>query len=796
MKPPIDIKGRLGEIERELRQGHAKQPEGMLKELMRNMRRDALAEWKTTLDEVINRFQPKRKQALHRFLDGQISRSQTVEVREPKVVSPLAGDPLAVTIDHEAEFRKELAELSQKHIFQWATSYQECLFRHFDRYLETDVPPTVVVRRCLAEHSEEIFTKGYGHQRDAKEATHFTAVEKSIGGLVRFLDLPLEYYSNRTSITHRRRAVRALRELFSAACLGILEGYAAVRFGRERGDSLLPKFAARWGHNLAFLTSISAMDVMDLVEAGPLTEGIAHTVTPLLASIERLIDQPRQDYLPLPLSGRFSQKDGFLQIGLRAPSTASGSLMEARAYLDAEYVFSEALSEAHARNIILVVAPLKPHVRAYMLQRQALSDMVVEADVADSGSVAHRAEQVWKRTILSLQSKHPVGVISYNIARDFPLNRPNPMPFYRVQRTSVHDLLRTFSRTNGVRLWCSVRRSGKTTACFGLDDTAGDSVIVAQTCGTGPTDNAKLFYERVRAAESSGSHLRPNFVEEVVAECLPVANGARRKVLIVDEYETLFEFLRTAAEHNRYVRYTVVQPLLNQLVEFAHDNLLVLLGQQPDAHYILMDQNQLAPYVRQDPFPLFELDRGTRAGEFGKLVAKVLTEHIEFDPSFLAALHSETAGHPYLTVNVLCAFVDWLIDNRHPNLKLDAGDFIGFRNTRLERRQMALGNDYNFFREAIAEAMSERGYKHNRWLYTVYWVLRQIGEVDPSGLSIPRNILPGLMKRIPAPRPLPDPWEILRTATQANFLRHDEEEISVKIPTLGRLASAVRPGLA
>ena len=816
MIPPADTEARLREIEQELRLGHGEQPQRMLMALMRDMRRETLGEWKPTLEPIIDRFQAKRRGELQEFLDARIQ-GRPAGVREPTTSTIYEVSPTVGGIDQEIGFREELGELSRKHIFQWATNYRDCLFRHFDRHLsraETETDASVAaIRRHLSEHSHEIFAKGYGHERDTKHTPHFGAVQKSVGGLARFLDLPLDYYSIRAPSTYRQQPVLALRALFSAACLGILEGYAAVRFDKERGDSLLPKFSYRWGHNLAFLTPATAKEAAGLLEPGSLTAGILGSVVPLLASIDRLINKRREDYFPLPLSGRFSWRDRFLEIGLRAPRSASSrSSMEARAYLDAEHVFPHALTEAHTRNVALVVAPLKPDVRAYVRDRTALSGMVVEVVEADgaeprqpsdqgtfgSRAVAEMAEQVLSRTIYDLRSKRTGEAISHNIAREFPLDTPNPMPFYRVQRTSVRDLLRTFDRTNGVRLWCSVRRSGKTTACFGLDYTAADSVIISQTCGTGPTDNARMFYDKVCAAAASGSLLEAGFVKRAVDECSPVVADGRRRVLIVDEYETLFAFLRAAAEQNDYVRYTVVQPLLNQLVEFARDNLLVLLGQQPDAHFILMDQNQLAPYVRQDPFPLFEHDTGTRAGEFGELVGKVLTERIGCDPGFLEALHRETAGHPFLTVNVLCALVDWLIEQKRPYRGLNLGetDFTEFRGAKLKPSQMAMSIDYSFFREAIKQAMSERGYKNNRWLFTVYWVLREISRRDPESLSIPRDRLHAVMARIPAPGELDDPWEVLRTATQANFLQYNEEEIGVKIRMLGRLAAAIRPGLA
>ena len=800
----MDIEARLTRIEERLAIGHAEEPEAMLRRLIEQMGRQSLTEWRPTLDPVIERFQPKRRKRLLEFLDTRIS-GRAPEVREPAVATayPEAARAAERADAREEQFRKDLRELGDRHIFQWATSYRDCLFRHFDRFLEhaeatADDHSLPAVRRCLSEHAHEIFSKGYGHVRDSKGATHSDAVQKSISGLVRFLDLPLDHYSVRATNTYDQNAILGLRSLFSAATMGILHGYAAVSFGAESGGALLPRFSRRWGHNLAFLTPEAAREVVELVEPGPFSEGIERSVVPLLESIDRLIRKQREDYFPLPLLGRFSWDDRLLEIGVRAPRSASARrVIEARAYLEGEQAFSNALTEALARNVALVVAPLRPHVREFVRETDTVATIVVDADAPGAGTTVERAVEVWTRTIHSLRSRRTGPAISHNIAREFPLRTPSMMPFYRVERTSIRDLLSAFDRNNGVRLWCSVRRSGKTTACFGLDFTAADSVIVSQTCGTGPSPDAKLFFDKVSEAVVSSTRLEGDFVETSVADCAPVTPDGRRKVLIIDEYETLFGFLGAAADRDSYVRYTVVQPLLNQFVEFARDNLLVLLGQQPDAHFILMDQNQLAPYVRQDPFPLFEHVSGSRAGEFGQLVAKVFTERIDCDPGFLGSLHEETGGHPFLTVNVLCSLVDWLIEQKRPyrGLSLNQGDFAEFKNARLQLRHLAIGTDYDFFRRAAKEAMGSRGYDVNPWLFTVYWVLREISGGGTDDLSIRRRELAGLMERIPAPGPLPEPSEVLQSASQANFLRYDEDKVWVRIRTLGRLAAAVRPGL-
>ena len=124
----MDTEARLREIERELRQGHAEQPEKMLLELMRDMRKETLSEWGPTLEPVIDRFQPKRRRLLREALDARI-RGRPAEVREPTANSVYEASPTVEETDNEAGFREELGELSRAHIFQWATSYRDCLFR-------------------------------------------------------------------------------------------------------------------------------------------------------------------------------------------------------------------------------------------------------------------------------------------------------------------------------------------------------------------------------------------------------------------------------------------------------------------------------------------------------------------------------------------------------------------------------------------------------------------------------------------------------------------------------------------
>ena len=474
------------------------------------------------------------------------------------------------------------------------------------------------------------------------------------------------------------------------------------------------------------------------------------------------------------------------------------------------FVETEDLREAAGRQMALVLAPLKPDVRKIVDDNERLNAIIVPVSQTSAeteeernrvrNTAASSAFQCLDKALYSLRSKLEAdSPITYNFAREFPLHEPNKAAFFHVARTSVRALLQTFERRNGVRLWCSVRRSGKTTACLDMETTTGDSNIIPQTCGASQVAEAAVFYQKVRDAVALRKMVSGTFVKDTITECVQFDVDGGRTVLIIDEYETLFGLMQNAVKDDTATRYNVVQPILNQLAEFSHNNLLVFLGQQPDAHFILMDQNQLAPYVTQDSFPLFEHVRGTATGEFPELVSKILLGRIECAAGFLDALFEETAGHPFLTANVLVEFVEYLMEKkrRQVGLEVREEDFADFSSEKLDANGILRSSEYDFFRHAAAAALSEQGYQDNPWLFTAYWILRLIASGNSDRFRIGRSSFQDLVKRIPVPRGghLPEPSEILRTATRANFLSLDEPHICVRVRTLGRIAAAVQPML-
>ena len=788
-------------IENHLDKGHGKEPETLLRRLLDDIGPQELRDWQLDLQRIVERFQPRRRAELNQALQDALGRGAARNV-EP-VPESISDEDLAHLED---DFRAALRELSQRHIFQWSTFYRDCLNLFSERMVQASdggTKATVfdIARRGLAEHSNEIFSKGYAHLRGQQSSDHGHAIRKGLGGLSKFVDIVVELYTAHASTSADVLRIEILRRLVSAFLSGILEGFSAVAFGNEGGGWVLSQHARSWAHYFAFLTSRDARLVCDVLGEGDFVEGVRSAILPVLAALER-IHTTTGGLAPAPFIGQFLWDERRLDILLRPPASSDDYfLLEVSCFLDGSLATTRAVQEAGARGAELIVAVLKPDVAEFVESHPQLQhSTVVAADSTQGGRVEAEAYQIlygtYYRRFSPREAHHP---LTYNIAQDFPLRDPFRARYYHVPRSSVRDHLRTFERKNGVRLWCSVRRSGKTTACFDLGTTTGDSVIVSQTCdSTEQVEDAHLFYDLVLEALASENQLDSAFVASAVEQCAPPnLREASRYVLVIDEYETLFGRLRAAVRKDLDLRYVVVQPLLNQLVAFAKDNLLVFMGQQPNAHFILMDQNQLSAYVQQDSFPLFEHNRGTTAGEFAEFVRKVLSERIAFDGGFADLLYNETSGHPFLTANALVELVQWLIDCKRParNLRVRSDDMQEFTRARLAQDRIKLASEYDFFRSAISEAMSIDGQRQTPWLYAVYSVLRAIAEVSPEAFRVTRVEFSAMCSRMGLESLGFDPDEILRTGAQANFFRYDDNSVTPRIRLLARIAASTRPRL-
>jgi hypothetical protein len=461
-------------------------------------------------------------------------------------------------------------------------------------------------------------------------------------------------------------------------------------------------------------------------------------------------------------------------------------------YTSRRFVDRNQIEDAASRGVGAVLAPLHADLRIQMLNVERFSDIIVptEGDEPHTRLVALLEDHFYDSAGTSSNR-----IIDFNYAAAFPLESPFLTRYSHVYRSSVRLLMQDFQLRNGVRLWCSVRRSGKTTACASdLGSTTSQTTVLAQTCDqTGQIADGDIFITAVRQALDSGRRLPDDFVATTVAACLPLENDGR-VVLVLDEYETLFGELKSAMDFDGGTRYRVVQPLLNQLVAFTRDNLLIFMGQQPNAHWILTDQNQLSPVVMQDNFPLFAHDKGSQStDEFEELLRKMMSPHVRLDDEFVDAVYEEAGGHPFLTGKMLIAFWDWLIEKHFPTSALDPAKvelFQDFAKESLTASAVAHSAHYDMFKHAAADHLSPRGRESVPWLHSVYSAMRGLVLNSRETFSMPEAQFESMVERYSGSM---SPQELLASATRSNFLTLENGLVRPKIRVLARIAAAVRP---
>jgi hypothetical protein len=797
----------LAQVERLVETVKPQEAEDRLLSLIGAMGEEELRVWEADLRLTIGRFLPKRRKGLLLTLDGRLSETNGAPGGG---LNPPAADPqLGVdVVSLRSELEEKLRFLSDRHIYQWSTFYRDALSIFFDRFLAAAADEAAreealqAVREPIVLHAGEIWGKGFQYLTSHVHETPDHAVRKSVGGLQRFLDLPIEFFSAKDAGVGPVEA-RALRAVCSAMLGGILEGFALARFGDFSGGEILSRYPRSWAHSLAFLIDDDLERLLNLIEPGDFRDGISRSVRPLIQALDELGTRVG-DYVPLTALAQMNWESRRLDASIQPPPySAEPQLIEIQCYLDPSFVARRELDEAANRNVGVVVAPLRPDLRAFVEQNERLKSFVVAGADDESGINVVRQRVVSNLEFAIYRRRSPrMGAqpLQYNFAREFPLHNPFLTRYFHVYRSSVRELLRTFERRNGVRLWCSIRRSGKTTACLDLGTTTGDSVIVSQTCETtGQIPEGSLFYDSVCDALTNGKQIGSTYFADLVGKAAGErASTEGRVVFVLDEYETLFGRLKSAVGREPDLRYTVAQPLLNQMVAFTRENLLVFLGQQPNAHFILMDQNQLSAYVEQDPFPLFGHEEGTAQGELSELVGKVLTDRVSVDPSFVDGIHDETAGHPYLTVNLLVEFVDWLIEKHRPvsSLQLDGDDFGKFSKQKLRPKNVSLSPEYRFFREAISEALSSEARATTPWLHGIYTCIRGVVRSSSETFRCRRDDFESIVERAQLEEIGMHADLLLTTGSQANFLDYNEREVWPKIRLLARLAAVTRGRVA
>ena len=753
------------------------------------------------ITEIINRFLPKKKRDLSDAywsrLDGEA------------VVSPGSSSDTLDTSANLQSFITSLGErfneLSKWHIFQWSTYYKDELraimaetveLLRLGNYADAAF---AAVGTAIQSHSVEIFNKGFSFVMSQNWATKEAAMTKSLGGLRAFLELPVEIYAYESSRITEPRDCRALRLVTSRMLRGILIGFLDSNIGEVNPGELLVKTAKTWVHVLPLFeeSDLNSLDeYLDLKSIAPI---LGHPLQIVVQELDHASIKSSVDAVVVT-SAMININDGSIDITLRPPADSSDTkpLELAVLYGDDRIVKCQ-IEQRVKLGYIACVTP-KPASSYWKgsFPTKEVTNVVVEIPDGGSNSVGFLLSRLRLRFYENTVVIQPNVPLKTNIAERFPLENPTLLTFFRVERPSIRALQTTLSTRTGVILWCSVRRSGKTTGVSELASGIAERNAVFQRCEmTGGDKTSRILFEEVCDALDKMDPLPNNFLRDIVTRAAPMGcQQSRGSILIVDEYDRLFGRLRVAGRRSEDARHLVIQPLLDQFVEFATENLLILLGQQPNAHFIFMDQNQLSAYVQQEPYPLFSHEPGSDDSEFHELVRRTFQKTLCFDTSFVDSIYQETGGHPFLAVNLLRDFVDWLIHKKvTPGTMLLTSDIFREYGTQgLTLSAIGRSRHYHFFRAAASEALSAEGIEHSPWIHVAYKLLRHLAlhsitnRISMSHESI-EEYLASTLNNVQLGSYTCDSF--LASASESNFIEFYDEQVEAKIPLLARISAAV-----
>lgn len=774
-----------------------------LSELMKLTPKDSLLLLEPDLTELISRFQKNRRRDLHVELQrllgrGNHSPAQSLSARvigPPQQAASLAKN-----------YSLHFDELRDRHIFQWATYYRDTLLFIFGdarvKLVECAESHQEIekVGHIVAAHASDIFSQGFRYQTNNGLSIEVSEI-KSISGLQKFLYLVISVFMEQRGNISNAKEAELTWNLASTLMTSILAGFGRATYTEERGWALLARNLQTWLPPLGFCRGTEVMNLFEEVPAEYRCNDIYVTIVSALLGIERLAHRFHGDEIFLPRLSRMSfGSSERLDLSLIILKQGTNQDLLVSIYYRDTIKSTHHLREALALRAAVIVGQFDPTIAADSQSSNLLNASEVEPTSEQVYNFAEIIDSELHSQITSDAASHDPGTLSRNYAREFPLEDPDFRKQFFVQRYSVTRLLEDLERGTGVHLWCSVRRSGKTTAASSLADLSGQLAVVVQTMDHQPHHiEQNIFARKVEHALSSQKAITPNFFQLIVDECILAATAVDAKdkkvVFIVDEYETLFGLIDACVDSNAGLRFTVALPLLSQMVAFASKNLLIFMGQRPDAHLILSAQNQLSPLVRQYNFPLFEHHMGAIDTEFTQLLRRVLQEEsLPFERSFSDAVYGETSGHPYLTVNLMVDFCDWLIATgfKPSTAPLDATQFENFTRDRLTPAALQRSPHYVFFHGMLAEYSSERGRDREPWLSAITNVLQEIAKKHPKIFTCSVNnfnqIAANYLHAIKM-----TPERFLASAAMSNFLQDKGGQVKPGVRLMARLAASVTP---
>lgn len=763
--------------------------EKVLTSLINALDKDELTLLAPELKSLINEgFEKKKKKSLTEALNNRIA-EYTAEHAE-SLAPTLTPEELALE-----SYREMLNELKEHHIFQWATHYSDVVSFVFKDLCNRERTTTQYHLDNLSilfyEHAKEICERGT--EFSSRKGVEPTIVQsKALGGFLKFLLLGIQPYLRLREKASSVSEVKLAWGVCSSIVHGVVRGYAAVLGWRTLLNN------SGWIHTLGFLKGSDAITLLKEAAEAVGENHFFSTIAPMLMAFELIFDKTHDiGSLTPSLSRVVSGSPPFLEVTL-TPALGINPYEVIVSCFFSENVHGRwDLERALSANPVACLACLDNDVGDWVAQHEK-SDVVEVSDVMVDATHAHDtaaliASKIEDRLASSVKLAMQ-GSLNRNYAKDFPLEDPNHRQMYMVERYTVKQLLESIASKTGIHLWCSVRRSGKTTAALNFGDKSNSSLVIFQTMdNTRHQPQHTIFAERIEDALTNGAPIPRDFFENLVNEChISTAYGdadEAKRIFIIDEYESLFGKIAAMSRRDEDLRHLVCLPLLSQMVSFATKNLIVFMGQRPDAHYILSAQNQLSPLVQQLDFPLFAHQQSAPDSEFVELLKRVLSQKLQFNTSFADAVYEETSGHPYLTVNLLIDLCDWLIENRALESEIELGrlHFESFAQQRLTAPVLRNSKYYGFFAHMLSEYLGEDARRTDPWLYCVASVLRQIAKQHPKVLQCSmvkyRQIAEEAAFGLPIPRD-----QLLSNAVMANFLKTEKGIVKPGIKLMARIA--------
>lgn len=797
------IEAVLAECEDWLARGEVNRAFDSLLTLLQQGSKEDLARLQGPIQEITGKFLKNKKRDLTNALQKRLG--EQVASAKTEVGRSAAPGPSGL-LAFEASLQDRLDALSKWHIFQWSTYYRDELrgimadtVRLLNAGLDADAAFDLIGRLVQA-HSSEIFTKGYSFVSAQSWATSDLATGKSLAGLRAFLDLPVEIYADESSRISSPKDCRILRRATSRMLAGILIGFAETDLGQASAPELLRRTIKSWAPALPLLEESDFDRISNALDLEQLAAVLGRPLRVLIRALDEASAKSSVDPVVV-LSAFVNLDDSSIDMTLRPTADSSDTKPLEIAILSGSMETVRHQIEQRVKLGFIACVTEKPASTYWggKFVPKPIADVVVPVPDGTSDATSFLLERLRLRFYESSVVVQPSTPLRTNIAERFPLENPTLLTFFRVERPSIRALETVLSTRTGVLLWCSVRRSGKTTGVSELANAIQEKSAVFQRCElTGIDKSSRMLFERVCDALDDLKPLPRDFLRKLVAQAAPMGVAqARGSILILDEYDRLFGRLRAAGRRNEDARHLVIQPLLDQLVEYATENLLILLGQQPNAHYIFMDQNQLSAYVQQEPYPLFSHEQGTSRGEFWELISRTFQQTLRFEPSFANAIHDETGGHPFLTVNLLRDYVDWLISRKvvPSQVTLTRSQFDEFAVTHLNSRSISLCRHYEYFRSAASEALSDDGASDSPWAHATYSLVRELG-LHGSGpkMAVARKQIEERVTRVLDNVGLAGFTceSFVASAAQSNFVEVWDDMIAAKIPLLARIAAATR----